>query len=82
MVYQKLLISFINRKNIPWNLCIHMMKQNCIILSKQLIHIWHGVIQNIGMVLNTHHISEWVGGGAFGKIIKSNTVYNCFLLLH
>ena len=44
---QKLLILFINKKNIPWNPRIHTMKQNYIIFLNQLIHGWHEVIQNV-----------------------------------
>ena len=55
---QKLLISFINKKDIPWNPRIRTMKQNCIIFSNQLIHSWHGVIQNVSTVLNTHGMGE------------------------
>ena len=59
----KMLISFINKKNIPWNPRIRTMKQNCIILSNQLIYIWHGVIQNVRAVLTTHGMGELGGGG-------------------
>ena len=58
----------LNRKNIPWNPHIRTMKQNCIIFSNQLIHIWHGVIQNVSMVLNTHGMGEW--GGSINELIK------------
>ena len=47
LVMPKLLILFINKKNIPWNPCIHSMKQNHINFSNQLIHSWHEVIQNV-----------------------------------
>ena len=57
----KLLISFINKKNIPWNSRIRTMKQNCIIFSNQLIHVWHEVIQNVSVVLNTHGMGEQRG---------------------
>ena len=59
---KKMLISFIDKKNIPWNPHIGTMKQNCIIFSNQLVHIWHRVIQGVGTVLNRHGIGECVGG--------------------
>ena len=55
---QKLLILFKNKKNIPWDPRIHTMKQNCVIFTNQLIHVWHEVIQNVSMVLNTHGKGE------------------------
>ena len=45
----KLLILFINKKKIPWNPCIHTMKQNHIIFLNQLFHNWHEVIQSVSM---------------------------------
>ena len=46
----KLLILFINKKKIPWNPCIHTMKQkNHFIFLNKLFHGWHEVIQNVSM---------------------------------
>ena len=53
------------KKNIPWNPRIRTMKQNYIISSKQLIHSWHEVIQNVSVVLNTHGMGQTGGGGWF-----------------
>ena len=49
LMMPKLLILFINKKKIPWNPCIHTMKQNHIIFLNQLFHSWHEVIQNVSM---------------------------------
>ena len=58
----KLITLFINRKNLPWNPCTRIMKQNCIIFSNQLVHSWHEVIQNINAVPNTHGMGRTEGG--------------------
>ena len=58
------LLTFKNKKKIPWNPCICTMKQNLIIFSNQLIHGWHEVVQMSAWVLNTHRMGR-IGGGQF-----------------
>ena len=59
----KLIKLFINRKNLPWNPCSCIMKQNYIIFANQLVHGRHEVIQNISAVPNTHGMERTGGGG-------------------
>ena len=60
-----LIMSFINRKNLPRNPCTRIMKQNYIIFSNQLVHGWHEVIQNVSAVPNTHGMGQTGKGGGF-----------------
>ena len=62
-----LIMLFINRKKLPWNPCTHIMKQNYIIFSNQLVHGWHEVIQNVSVVPNMHGMGQTGGGGQFLK---------------
>ena len=63
----KLLILFINKKNIPWNPCIHTMKQNHIIFLNLLFRDWHEVVQIVSV--GTLICMGW-GGGEGGGLIN------------
>ena len=69
-VMPKLLVLFKNKKKIPWNPCIHTMKQNHIIFSNQLFHDWHEVVQifSVGTLI----CMEWGGWGGGGSLIYTN----------
>ena len=64
MVYPKLLIFLINRRNKKKftleSSCSY--NETILMLSNQLVHIWHGVIQNVGAVLNMYCMGG-LGGG-------------------
>ena len=70
----KLLILFINKKKIPWNPCIHTMKQNHIIFSNQLFYDWHEVVQIVSMGTLIHIRMGWMGGW-WGWLNKLTYIY-------
>ena len=68
----KLLILFKNKKKIPWNPCIHTMKQKSyyLIFSNQLFHDWHEVVQIISVGTLIH-----MGWGGQGRLNKLTLIY-------